>query len=89
MLVAPLALTLPMLPSWPAWLTTAVLPTTATSLLALGTGGALSGNWLMHIAAEMLGATTALVALGVIHMGEPAPGTSEVYRMNRPRFTRT
>ena len=78
LVVAPVALVLPMLPAMrpagPAWLLAALLPTTGAALLALGVGGALSADWALYFAAGLLGATAMLFALASVRMGDARLG---------------
>lgn len=77
LMIAPLALVLPMLqairPAGPAWLLAALLPATGAALLALGVGGALSGDWALYVAAGLLGATSLLTALASVRLSALRP----------------
>lgn len=70
LMVAPVVLVLPILPAMrqvgPAWLLASLLPATGAALLALGVGGALSGDWGVYFAAGVLGTAVMLSALAVI-----------------------
>ena len=78
LMIAPLALVLPMLPAMrpagPAWLLAALLPATGAALLALGVGGALSGDWALYVAAGLLGATAMLFALAAVRVSDGQRG---------------
>lgn len=77
LVVAPVALVLPILPAMrsagTAWILAALLPATGAALLVLGVGGALSGDWAVYVAAGVLGTTAMLTALTVVRLGEPHP----------------
>ena len=78
LMVAPMALVLPMLPAMrpagPAWSLAALLPATGAALLALGMGGALSGDWTIYVAAGLPGATAMLFALAAVRMSDAQLG---------------
>ena len=82
LLVAPLALVLPLMPSMrsagPSWLLGALLPTAGAALLSLGVGGALSGDWAVYVAAGLLGTTTMLTAVAAVRSGAPIPAPDQV-----------
>ena len=88
LVVAPVALVLPMLPAMrpagPAWLLSALLPATGAALLALGVGGALSGDWVLYVTAGLLGATAMLLALAAVRMGDAQLGKDTREQVESP-----
>jgi hypothetical protein len=82
LLVAPVALVLPLMPSMrsagPSWLLAALLPAAGAALLSLGVGGALSGDWAVYVAAGLLGTATMLSAVVAVRLGAPIPAPDQV-----------